>query len=89
LIDVSVGMVVLVHDNTQLPLIENVGIGLTPGRRHKLSYKKTIYQSLSSPYSDCNDEIPPVMQAMFDQYKGADYAYSPILCMLICVAQYM
>ncbi len=89
MIDVSVGMVALIHDNTELPFIENVGIQLTPGKRHKLSYKKTTYQLLPSPYSDCTDNIPLMMQAMFDEYKGADYAYSSVLCNILCVATYM
>ncbi|UJR12505.1 hypothetical protein I4U23_016680 [Adineta vaga] len=34
----GIGIVGLVHDNTQLPLIEFSGLYLIPGRRHKLDY---------------------------------------------------
>ncbi|CAF2128500.1 unnamed protein product, partial [Rotaria magnacalcarata] len=37
---VSAGMVAMIHDNTQLPLIDIVGIELALGRKHKLGYKK-------------------------------------------------
>ncbi len=82
-------MMAMVHDNTELTLIEIAGIELAAGRRHKLSYKKRTHELLSSPYSDCTDEIPLVMQAMFDQYQGADYAYSPVLCNLLCTETYV
>ena len=82
-------MMAMIHDNTELPLIEDLGIQLSPGRKHKLSYKKRTYQLLESPYSDCTTKIPRVMQAMFDQYQGADYAYSPVLCYTLCIQTYV
>lgn len=88
-IDVSAGMMAMVHDNTELPLIDSAGIQLAPGRRHKLSYKKKTYQLLPSPYSDCTSDIPRVMQAMFDEYQGADYAYTSVLCYLLCTQTYV
>lgn len=82
-------MVAMIHDNTELPLIELAGIQLSPGKRHKLSYKKRIHQSLPSPYSDCTTKIPLNMQAMFNGYEGADYAYSQVLCYSLCVQAYV
>ncbi|CAF1004824.1 unnamed protein product [Rotaria sp. Silwood1] len=87
--DVSVGMVAMIHDNTELPLIEVAGIQLDPGRRHKLSYKKKTYQLLSSPYSKCTTKVPLIMQAMFKRYAGADYAYSQALCYMLCIQAYV
>jgi hypothetical protein len=29
------------------------------------------------------------MQAIFDGYKGADYAYSQVICNTICVQTYL
>jgi hypothetical protein len=88
-IDVSAGMMIMIHDNTELPLIEVGGIQLAPGLRHKLGYQVTTSQLLPSPYSDCTDTISPAMQATFDQYEGADYAYSQVLCNTICVQTYL
>ena len=82
-------MMAMIHDNTELPLIDVAGIELAPGRRHKLSYKKRTNQLLSSPYSDCTEEVPLVMQVMFDQYHGADYAYSQVICNVLCVQTYV
>ncbi|CAF1173656.1 unnamed protein product [Rotaria sordida] len=87
--DVSVGMMAMIHDNTELPLIEVAGIQLEPGREYKLSYKKKIYQLLPSPYSDCTNKIPLVIQAMFNRYAGADYAYSQVLCYTLCIQTYV
>ncbi|CAF3554969.1 unnamed protein product [Rotaria socialis] len=42
-IDVSAGMVVMIHDNTQLHLIDISGILLAHGRKHKLRYKKKVF----------------------------------------------
>jgi hypothetical protein len=82
-------MMIMIHDNTELPLIEVGGIQLAPGLRHKLGYQVTTSQLLPSPYSDCTDTISPAMQATFDQYEGADYAYSQVLCNTICVQTYL
>ncbi|CAF3716245.1 unnamed protein product [Rotaria sp. Silwood1] len=87
--DVSVGMVAMVHDNTELPLIDVAGIELTSGRKHKLGYKKKANYFLSSPYTECTDKVPIVMQAMFDRYGGADYAYSQGVCYLLCTQAYI
>ncbi|CAF2728394.1 unnamed protein product [Rotaria sp. Silwood2] len=60
------GAVALVHDNTQLPLIEAAGIELAAGQRHKIGYRKKTTYFLSSPYTTCTDNASPTMQAMFD-----------------------
>ncbi|CAF1327291.1 unnamed protein product [Rotaria sordida] len=87
--DVTVGMVAMIHDNTQLPLIDVAGIELTPGRKHKLGYKKKQINFLSSPYTECTNQVPLVMQAMYNRYGGADYAYSQGVCYLLCIQAYI
>ncbi len=78
----------MVHDNTQLPLIQRGGMALAPGFKHRLTYtKKTIF-SLPPPYSQCTEEIPLAMQAMFNNYGGAQYAYSEDICQIICEQAY-
>ena len=79
----------MVHDNTQLPRIDIEGIELASGRKHKIGYKKKTRFFLSSPYTDCTNEIPLVMKAMFDRYQGADYTYSQSLCFILCTQAYM
>jgi hypothetical protein len=82
-------MVAMIHDNTELPLIDVAGIELVPGRRHKLSYQKRSSHSLPAPYSDCTDEVSPAMHAMFNNYAGADYAYSQGVCYVLCTQAYV
>ncbi|CAF2219431.1 unnamed protein product [Rotaria magnacalcarata] len=88
-VDVSAGIVAMIHDNTQLPLIDVAGILLEPGRKHKLGYKKKQYKFLPSPYTYCTTDIPRPMRAMFDQYEGADYAYSQGVCYTLCTQAYI
>jgi hypothetical protein len=78
------GVVALVHDNTQLPLIEQAGIELAPGRRHKLGYGKKTTYFLRSPYTTCTDNVSFSMKAMFENYNNADYGYSETLCYQLC-----
>ncbi len=79
----------MIHDNTELPEIDVAGIYLAPGRRHKLGYKKKEAYFLSSPHTECTDELPLAMQAMFKQYQGADYKYSQSVCYRLCIQAYM
>jgi hypothetical protein len=79
----------MIHDNTQLPQIDIAGFMLAPGRKHKLGYRKKTTFFLPSPYTECTNEIPLAMQAMFDQYAGADYVYSQDLCYTLCAQAYM
>ena len=79
----------MIHDNTEPPLIEQRGIELAPGRKHKLNFRKRTYQYLKSPYSDCTEQVPKVMEIMFNSFAGADYAYSTVLCYTLCIQSYM
>ncbi|CAF4869649.1 unnamed protein product [Rotaria sp. Silwood1] len=82
-------MMAMVHDNTQLPLVEKGGIALAPGFRHRLIYTKRDILFLPPPYSTCTSDIPPVMKFMFEKYEGADYAYSEDLCHILCAQAYI
>ncbi|CAF2570758.1 unnamed protein product [Rotaria sp. Silwood2] len=84
----SIGMVGLIHDNTQIPLIDANGIGLAPGRQHKLSFKKKTNFFLSSPYTSCTNNIPLSMKLMLNDYNGADYGYSQLSCFELCIQAY-
>lgn len=77
-------MIALVHDNTQLPLIDYAGIALTSGFKHRITYTKKAISYLRPPYSTCDDKVPPMMQAMFDNYQHTEYGYSEDACYDIC-----
>jgi len=78
----------MVHDNTQLPLIERVGIQLSPGRKHTLGYSKQTNVFLPSPYTTCSETITPGMQAMFDEFSDATYAYAMEICFTVSLQTY-
>ncbi|CAF1039325.1 unnamed protein product [Adineta steineri] len=84
----SVGIVTLIHDNTEVPVIDTTGLNLIPRQKHKLSYKKKKTSFLQSPYTSCNDKIDLWMQAMYENYPNLDYQYSQTLCTKLSVQIY-
>jgi len=84
----GVGMIAMVHDNVQLPVIDYAGMALATGFKHRITYTKKTISYLRSPYSTCDDKIPPMMQAMFDNYQGAEYQYSEDICYELCTEIY-
>ncbi|UJR27016.1 hypothetical protein I4U23_008321 [Adineta vaga] len=84
----GIGMVVLVHDNIQIPNIEMSAMQLAPGQHHKLNYKKKTSSFLPAPYTTCNDKVNIQMQAMYEGYHNTDYGYSQLPCFLACLQIY-
>ncbi|CAF0968518.1 unnamed protein product [Rotaria sp. Silwood1] len=85
----AAGVLVLIHDNKQVPMIETSGIELEPGRRHKISYRKKKTNFLSSPYTDCTNKISDLMKAVLNTYYPADYIYSQSSCYQSCQQTYV
>lgn len=70
----------MMHDNTQIPFVDRVGDQLMPGRKHRIGYRKRTYFFVSSPYTTCINKATPRMQAIFDHFSGATYAYDQESC---------
>ncbi|UJR14674.1 hypothetical protein I4U23_001667 [Adineta vaga] len=85
----GVGMIGMLHDNVQLPTIDYSGLALSTGYKHRITYSKKTISYLRSPYSTCDNKIPIMMQAMFDNYQGAEYEYSEDLCYELCTQVYI
>ncbi|CAF0745170.1 unnamed protein product [Adineta ricciae] len=85
----GIGMIGVVHDNVQLPMIDYSGMALSTGYKHRMTYSKKTISYLRSPYTTCNDKIPLMMQAMFDNYEGVEYEYSEDVCYDLCVEVYI
>jgi len=85
----GIGMVALVHDNADAPLIEAAGIALATGRKHILGYRKKTIFFLSSPYTTCTNKVSLQMQAMLNNYDGADYGYDLTICYDLCEQVYV
>ncbi|CAF1366469.1 unnamed protein product, partial [Rotaria sordida] len=85
----SVGMVGMIHDNAQMPLIDIAGLPFGSGRKHKLCFTKRSYSILPSPYSHCTDQVSFAMQALFNSSGNADYGYSQLTCITLCMQTYV
>lgn len=79
----------MLHDNKQLPVIERLGIQLAAGRKHQLGYRKKTKVFLPPPYTTCTNTVTPGMQAMFDQFSGANYEYALEICYKVALQTYM
>ncbi|CAF0758862.1 unnamed protein product [Didymodactylos carnosus] len=79
----SVGIVTMIHDNTQMPQVEFGGIALSPGRKHMLIYTKKETAFLESPYTTCTRQVWKDMYALYKQF-GAQYEYSQMVCLMLC-----
>lgn len=81
----GVSIVTMVHDNTQLPLIDRAGIYLAPGRKHRLGYTKKTNYLLPAPYTTCSSTASAGLKAMYDQYTGVKYDYAEELCFKVAI----
>ena len=81
-------MVVMLHNNTQLALVDRVSTHLVPGRKHKIGYTKRTNIFLPSPYSTCKEKVTPGMQAMFNQFSSADYTFDEEICFQVALQTY-
>lgn len=79
----------MIHDNTQLPLIDRAGIQLIPGRKHKFGYTKRANRFLLKPYTTCSYQLTPGMAAMFSQFEGTNYTYGEEMCFKVAIQTYM
>ncbi|CAF1186999.1 unnamed protein product [Rotaria magnacalcarata] len=83
------GIVALVHDNSEVPNVEMEAVFLSPGRHHRLGFKKKKSLFLASPYTTCTETISPGLQIVYDAYNATDYAYSQYYCFNACIQEYI
>ena len=76
----DIGLVVLVHDNKEVPMVDATGTHLIPGRKHRLGFRKQTNYFLPSPYTSCADQPPFSMDTVLLNYPQAHYSYSQALC---------
>jgi hypothetical protein len=80
LFDTGSGVIGVVHDNQQFPLIDASGLHLVPGRNNRITYAKKTTSFLSSQYTTCSVNIPRVFRQAYNNYPNADYMYSQETC---------
>ncbi|CAF1236001.1 unnamed protein product [Adineta steineri] len=88
------GLIVLLHDNDELPLPNENGRGLQPGLSHSIIYRKTITTFLPAPYSQCTSDIADDLRSLYDttfinQTASQTVAYSESLCRELCEQAYV
>ena len=54
------------------------------GRIYRLGYSKEIHHSLGPPYTSCKDQIPAMLQAVFNQISDIDYTHGEYMCYVVC-----
>ncbi|UJR20215.1 hypothetical protein I4U23_023346 [Adineta vaga] len=84
----SVGIVALIHDNTQVPLVDASSFDLVPGQKHRFNYRKKNNEFLPSPYTTCNEKVDLWMQPIYENYPNSDYGYSQNLCLKLNIQIY-
>ncbi|CAF1523016.1 unnamed protein product [Rotaria sordida] len=67
---------------------ENGGTGVLQTHFYVHQHQYVPYLSYA-PYTTCNDKPNLGMQIMFDQYQGADYAYTQFQCYTVCLQAYI
>ena len=78
----------VVHDNSEMPQIDLAAMGLGPGKKHVLTFRKKTNYFLPPPYTACTNEIPIALQLIYNRFDGVDYQYSNFLCYITCIQSY-
>ncbi|CAF1068437.1 unnamed protein product [Adineta ricciae] len=87
------GLVILLHDNNELPIPEENGLSLTPGLSYYLTYRKSETTFLSAPYTQCTsavaDDLLSLYQTTFINQTASEItAYSESICRELCEQSY-
>ncbi|CAF3516339.1 unnamed protein product [Rotaria sp. Silwood1] len=82
------GLIVLLHDNDELPLTVINGLRLRPGMAHTITYRKSQTIFLPEPYTNCISTVPPnldyLYEAIFESKFASQAAYSEVMCHEFC-----
>ncbi|CAF0860576.1 unnamed protein product [Adineta steineri] len=88
------GLVVLLHDNDELPLPNENGLYLKPGASHLIVYRKSVTTFLPHPYTQCTSEVADDMRSLYqttfiNQTASTAVAYSESVCRILCEQAYI
>ena len=87
------GLVVLLHDNSELPLPNENGLRLQPGLSHSISYCKTVTTFLPYPYTPCTTKVTSDFKSLAETTSlngtaSTTVAYSESVCRELCKQAY-
>ena len=83
------GVVMAVHENQQMPFMSHVGYYLRPGQMHRVTYTIKNQYRLGEAYSQCENNMPLSVKAIFDQFSSTDYKYDHMVCNFACIQSYV
>ncbi|CAF3737478.1 unnamed protein product [Rotaria socialis] len=82
------GLVVLLHDNDELPRTTEKGLRLKPGLAHTINYEKSQTIFLPKPYTNCTSSVEldliALYKTMFNSIAIGQVAYSEVVCYQLC-----
>lgn len=90
----DIGLMLLLHDNNELPVMNKNPMGLQPGMSHLINYEKSETTFLPSPYTQCTSEISPDLYTLYqttfaDSTASMYTAYSESVCRDLCIQAYI
>jgi len=87
------GLILMLHDNDEIPYIVQNGLRLQPGLAHTITYQKSQTTFLSMPYTNCTSTVEADLQALyettFNSEAASDVAYSEEVCYELCEQAYV
>ena len=89
------GIRIVIHNASNERLfITDDGLDIEPGKATKIGIKRTIFQKLGQPYSDCIDDLTAsnpsktdIMNLMFDRFNETQYSQK--FCQKLCYQMYV
>jgi hypothetical protein len=87
------GLILMLHDNDEIPYIVQNGLRLQPGLAHTITYQKSQTTFLSMPYTNCTSTVEADLQALyettFNSEAASEVAYSEEVCYELCEQAYV
>jgi hypothetical protein len=89
------GLRIVIHNaSNERVFITDDGLDIEPGKATKIGIKRTIFQKLSQPYSDCIDDLTPsnpsktdIMNMMFNRFNETQYSQK--FCQKLCYQMFV
>jgi hypothetical protein len=88
------GLVILLHDNDELPTPNQNGLYLQPSVSHLITFSRSETTFLPAPYTDCTSNVGDDLRALYEatfvnQTASTAVAYSEALCLELCQQAYV
>jgi hypothetical protein len=88
----SNGLVIFVHNSSTMPLTQIEGVNVAPGYETDIIISQTVYNRLSTPYSDCitDTESPDSFDSeLYKMTVNQTKKYRQKYCLQLCYQRFM